>query len=246
MKKTTRELLMVAGVLMILCSLYELKVKPLQHDKTIQKEVESVEARIETASKPDNTATEVLAEVIPEEPQLNFPMEEITEYKTALPWETSTKKEILDYPSVGFIEINSVDISVPVRYSSKETAKSNLDNAACITEFSKGDKIYILGHNYETSTHENRIFHNLLEVKEGDIVSLTLLRNIGGDEIATEYKYEVVFTKRYSQDEFYEDNAKILTDNPDFSDNFNLCLATCNHDDTGRGRQVVFCRLIEE
>lgn len=246
MKKTTRELLMVAGVLMILCSLYELKVKPLQHDKTIQKEVESVGARIETASKPDNTATEVLAEVIPEEPQLNFPMEEITEYKTALPWETSTKKEILDYPSVGFIEINSVDISVPVRYGSKEIAKSNLDNAACITEFSKGERVYILGHNYENSTHENRIFHNLLEVKEGDIVSLTLLRNIGGDEIATEYKYEVVFTKRYSQDEFYDDNAKILTDNPDFSDDFNLCLATCNHNDTGRGRQVVFCRLIEE
>ena len=106
--------------------------------------------------------------------------------------------------------------------------------------------MYILGHNYENSTHENRIFHNLLEVKEGDIVSLTLLRNIGGDEIATEYKYEVVFTKRYSQDEFYDDNAKILTDNPDFSDDFNLCLATCNHNDTGRGRQVVFCRLIEE
>lgn len=247
MRKKVRRLMMLAGVLMTLCSLYELKVKPMRHDKTIQEEVESIETRIETASRPDNTeAAEVLAEVIPEEPQFNFPMEEITEYKTALPWETSTKKEILDYPSVGFIEINSVDISVPVRYSSKDTAKSNLDNAACITEFSKGERVYILGHNYENSTHENRIFHNLLDVKEGDIVSLTLLRNIGDDEIATEYKYKVVFSKRYSQDEFYEDNAKILTDNPDFSDDFNLCLATCNHDDTGRGRQVVFCQLIEE
>lgn len=246
MRKTKRRLLMIAGFTMILCSLYELKVKPMQHDKTIQKEVESVEARIETASKSTDTEAEVLAEVIPEEPQLHFPLEEIAEYKTALPWETSTKEEILDYPSVGFIEISSVEVSVPVRYGSKEIAKSNLDNAACITEFSKGEQVYILGHNYENSTHENRIFHNLLDVKEGDIVSLTLLRNIGENEIATEYKYKVVFSKRYSQDEFYEDNAKILTDNPDYTGNFNLCLVTCNHDDTGRGRQVVFCQLVEE
>lgn len=237
---------MVVGTVMIVYSLYELKIKPTQHDKTIQKEVSDIETRIEEASEPKDTVTEVLAEVIPEEPQLNFPIEEIAEYKKALPWETSTKKEILDYPSVGFIKISSVDISVAVRYGSKEIAKSNLDNAACITEFSKGDKIYILGHNYETSTHENRIFHNLLDVEEGDIVSLTLLRNIGENEIATEYKYKVAFSKRYSQDEFYEDNAKILTDNPDYTGDFNLCLATCNHDDTGRGRQVVFCQLVEE
>ena len=247
MRKTKRGLLMFAGITMILCSLYELKIKPMQHDKTIRTEVESIETRIETASKPTDTEmAEVLAEVIPEEPQLNFPMKEIAEYNTALPWETSTKEEILNYPSVGFIKINSVDISVPVKYGSKEIAKSNLDNAACITEFSKGERVYILGHNYENSTHENRIFHNLLEVKEGDIVSLTLLMNIGKNEIATEYKYEVAFTKRYSQDEFYEDNAKIITDNPDYTGDFNLCLVTCNHDDTGRGRQVVFCRLIEE
>ena len=41
MKKTKRGLLMIAGITMILCSLYEPKVKPLQHDKTIQKETKS-------------------------------------------------------------------------------------------------------------------------------------------------------------------------------------------------------------
>ena len=76
---------MVVGTVMIVYSLYELKIKPTQHDKTIQKEVSDIETRIEEASEPKDTVTaEVLAEVIPEEPQLNFPTEEIAEYKKAM------------------------------------------------------------------------------------------------------------------------------------------------------------------
>lgn len=250
MNKMVKMVALIAGVLMIGYSVNELIIAPSAKDNTIKSECESVQERIEEATTPTVMPTpteEVLGEAIPEEPVVELPklpVEEIQQYRNDLNWEKTTEKDVLSYPSVGYIKIDSVGVEAAVRFGSK--FKSNLDNAACITEFSHGEKMYILGHNYTKTSAGNRIFHNLLEVKEGDIISVTLLYTKDGEEIATEYKYEVVFSKRYTQDEFYSDNAAVLTENNDYTDDFNLCLATCNHDDVSRGRQVVFCKIVED
>ena len=208
---------------MIALSIFMLEKDKSTKDEAIDNRNQEVVKRIEIASE---NIPEVLGESIPVYPELE-------EYKKT--------EDILNYPSVGYIKIDAVDVSVCVRYGT--SLKENLDDAACIAEFSKNEKLFILGHNYEKSSRENKVFHNLLGVEEGDVVELTLINNIGKEETTSTFRYKVVFSKRYSEEEFYQDDAKMLMENPDFSEEFNLCLITCNNDKQGRGRQVVYCQL---
>lgn len=220
-----KKLIFLIGGLMVVLSFFMLEKDKITKDEAIQERNQEVVERIACA-KETEVIPEVLGEKIPVYPGLK-------EYQKT--------EDILSYPSVGYIEIPSVDVSVCVRYGT--SLKENLDDAACIAEFSKNEKLFILGHNYEKSSRENKVFHNLLGVEEGDVVELTLINNIGKEETTSTFRYKVVFSKRYSEEEFYQDDAKILMENPDFSEEFNLCLITCNNDKQGRGRQVVYCQL---
>lgn len=140
---------------------------------------------------------------------------------------------------IGLVEIPDSNISVGLRYGTYY--KSNIDSAAGMTEFSTDERLYILGHNYKNGT----IFHNLINTKVGEKVVVTL---VSADEnILNQYTFEVVFTKRYTDDEYAANNHLVLTDNYDYDGEYDLVLATCNHySKEDEGRQVVLCKLIEE
>jgi sortase (surface protein transpeptidase) len=150
-----------------------------------------------------------------------------------------TENEYLNAPSIGLIEIPDSKISVALRYGTRY--KSNIESAAGITEFSTDERLYVLGHNYKNGT----IFHDLLETKIGELVYITLVNK--EKNIVKKYSLEVVFTKRYTEKEYENNNFEVLTDNPDYQNEYDLVLATCNHySKNDKGRQVVLCRLVEE
>lgn len=203
--------------------------------ESVQEVIDAVESTIVPTPTPEAETTEYDKEIIPEEsPTFDTSIYKIFDYQTA------TKKEYLEAPLVGLIEIQDSNIETALRYGTQY--EENIDAAAGITEFSTDERLYILGHNLRNGS----IFHNLIETQEGEEVKITLVNE---GKIA-EYSFEVCFTQRYTEEEYEANNFACLTNNKEYDGEYDLVLVTCNHRYVNgikeSGRQVVLCQLTGE
>jgi sortase (surface protein transpeptidase) len=248
-----RKILLIVGSFLLVFSIFGI-VKPY-----------ALEAKTDTETKGVIEAINQIATVAPTETPISSPspteapevLDEVMEIPTSNPtpkpeptfnidWikklglnRNCSEWDYIKIGPIGLVEVPNSNISVSLRYGTYY--KSNIDSAAGMTEFSTDERLYILGHNYKDGT----IFHNLINTKIGETVVITLVNT--DENILNKYTFEVVFTKRYTDDEYAANNHLVLTDNYDYDDEYDLVLATCNHySKEDKGRQVVLCKLLEE
>lgn len=225
-----RRIIIVFSITLIMAAAYQLFAAPYVEALEIDAQVLEVKEAIEIVSETSTT--------IPKEltiPEVKFPIDQIRTVDV-----TATEQEYLEASAIGLISVPESGIEASLRYGTQYA--SNLDTAACVTDFSSEDRLYILGHNYTNPARPNKMFHNLVETEVGEQVNVTLLVDGG----IKEYHFEVVSSQWCSEEDYLADNASILTNNQEYDGEYELVLITCNHKSDCKGRQILLCTLIEE